>query len=352
MSTSSSEVSAIISRTPAAPRFPWRLATVAVIVAIIEITVRLTSQTPEHAAFLLANRFYEPNRPIPIERSIVQWQVYHAINGRRPIDVLFIGDCSCALGYDPRIVERQTGLSAWNLGTMGTFGPQGHCDLFTLFAQERGVPKYLVFQTTQAMVTREPGWTQLLRDWIQPISGEYSSLHLPSWYRRNSVRNLVFNLSTTGDYPEAFRRKKFPDGLPLCDLDIDRTLRENQGYLPRIEDDWSKQGPSPITGTWQAVNDPGLRCVFETAKRYGTQVLLTITPTPEYARTPETEATTGLVVAKLKALAAPYGNVEIAPAEYYPDEMFTGLYHLNEKGAERNTLEVSQWLKSKATPKP
>jgi hypothetical protein len=263
--------------------------------------------------------------------------------------VLFLGDCACALGLIPNEIRSATGLRAQNLGTMGVFGPEGHSLLLESLIHARGAPRYLIYQASVVMLSRVPNehWNRRLREWLGPRAQD-KAWHLPSYRIRNVFQNAVLRLSLRPDYPESILEQPLgvPD-YPLTDNTIRSVLGASCGYLPRIERDAPLPAGLEERGRYERANDDGLRRLLQVASERKVRVLLTLTPMPASSRTAETDALLSDVLANVQRLVGRRtAEVDIRGALYYPDELFVQMYHLNERGAARNTREVAEWIRA------
>ncbi len=60
---------------------------------------------------------------------------------KRPVDVLVLGDSSCSLGVDPRVIEGEIGGTALNLCTIGDMAVVGDYWMLDHYIEKFGAPK-------------------------------------------------------------------------------------------------------------------------------------------------------------------------------------------------------------------
>ena len=70
-------------------------------------------------------RFLEPRRPPSVDEAVVVFPVEYALRSTEKNDVVFLGDSTCRCGVDPAAFQHLTGLSNFNLGSIGPVGPMG-----------------------------------------------------------------------------------------------------------------------------------------------------------------------------------------------------------------------------------
>ncbi len=98
------------------------------------------------AGFLAANallgRYLDKNGPNLGYRYVAyKWEL---LGDSQPVDWLVLGDSTVNQGFDPRHLQRQTGLSALNLGTIGNFGTIDDLWMLEEYLDRHGPPKAVV----------------------------------------------------------------------------------------------------------------------------------------------------------------------------------------------------------------
>jgi hypothetical protein len=89
-------------------------------------------------------QFLSPGRQPTSGEAVIAQAMTYAISSREYNDVVFLGDSTCEMGIDPRVLAKETGLSGWNLGTMRAFGPYGFLLLTSAYLRHHPAPKLVV----------------------------------------------------------------------------------------------------------------------------------------------------------------------------------------------------------------
>ncbi len=338
------------------PYFPKSLCLALLLVGMIEGGVYLQSpHVSVQAENLLAQRFYPPNRIPALEESIIQWQIYHAMSAKENIDILLLGDSSSLMGLRPKIIQERTGLTAWGIGTLDYTGTPGNVDILETYLQRRPAPKILVyhiiswsFNLSDADLQRF-GYLERLRDWLnvglEAKTTGASGIVLPSMqYRRDAHR-----LFTTFSTQEKEEWLNAPRGPYPSDNDIRQTLLRNQGAMTEVVHEEEVNHPRDLRGFLRI--DPSLlddlRRLMDICARESIQLVIVANPLPESGATPENLHGLAALEAELRDLSKDQTHVMLfAPfTRVYPVTLCASYNHLTEEGAQKNSEEVSQWLR-------
>ena len=172
------------------------------------------------ATAVRAGRFwtqrYKMHKRPSVEESIVQWQVYHLFDAVEPQDVVLIGDSSCLMGVMPDVITEETGLKAWNLGTVGTLSIAGHARILEQYLKKNGPPQVVVYHVTPTTLrfTQQDidklGYYSQFREWlfrddVGTVVG-YPLSRLPGYRLRQPVAAAFYSLQ--------FQRKQDEYVLP------------------------------------------------------------------------------------------------------------------------------------------
>lgn len=291
--------------------------------------------------------------PTP-EESIIQWQVHHLLTDVPPQDVVFVGDSSCLMGIVPQRIMEQTGLPAWNLGTVGSMSTHGHARILELYLQRNSStkPKLIVsyFAPPTLLRTSEQvaqlGVFNRFQEWLHGTDAGQAAqaplAQLPGYRLRRPLYAAAGQLLGDESRPTPVlnvKRGPFPS-----DDSIRETLLKNRGYLPeprrrtKLQVRELQQAPMPTADSLV-----GIVHMFKLAQAYSVDLLFVMTPLPESYRTPEIEQTYRDLEERLRQAARPYPKVQLsAPLlRYYSDEDFGTLDHLSEQAAPKNSDDIA-----------
>ena len=338
------------------PYFPKSLCFALLIIGAIEGGVYLQARhVPAEADKLLEQRFYPPNRIPALEESIIQWQVYHAMSVNENVDILLLGDSSSLMGLRPKIIQKQTGLTAWGVGTLDYTGTPGNVDILETYLQRHPAPKIVIyhiiswsFNLSEADLQRF-GYLERLRTWmaagLQTTTAATSrGVMLPSMHYRRDAQQLLTTFSTQ----EKEEWLNAPRGPYPSDNGIRQTLLNNQGAMEEVVHEDEVNHPRDLRGYLRI--DPSLiddiRRLMELCERESIQLVIVANPLPESGATPENLAALADLEAQLRDLAQGEPHVTLfAPfTRIYPIALCASYNHLTEEGAQKNSEEVSQWL--------
>ena len=338
------------------PYFPKSFCLALLIIGVIESGVSLQARhVPAQADKLLEQRFYPPNRIPALEESIIQWQVYHAMSAKEDVDILLLGDSSSLMGLRPKIIQKQTGLTAWGVGTLDYMGTPGNVDILETYLQRRPAPKILVyhiiswsFNLSEADLERF-GYLERLRTWmaagLQTTTAATSrGFMLPSMRYRRDAQRLVTTFSTQ----EKEEWLNAPRGPYPSDNDIRQTLLNNQGAMEEVVHEEEVNHPRDLRGYLRIdaslIDD--LRRLMEMCERESIQLVIVANPLPESGATPENLEGLAALEAQLRGLAQgePHVTLFTPFTRVYPVALCASYNHLTEAGAQQNSKELSQWL--------
>jgi hypothetical protein len=101
-------------------------------------------------------QYLSPGRQPTSGEAVVAQAMTYALSSREYNDVVFLGDSTCEMGIDPRVFAKETGLSAWNLGTMRGFGPYGFFLATSAYLGHHPAPKIVVLCITPTLFECDP----------------------------------------------------------------------------------------------------------------------------------------------------------------------------------------------------
>ena len=325
-----------ISRTP-----PRAFLYAALLIGLAELVV---SRLPPDPETLLEHRYYPPDRVPSLDDSIVHWQVYHVLAGDDAQDILLMGDSSCLMGLRPLRVTDATGLQAWNFGTIGLYGALGHKKLLELYFERRGVPRIVVYHvawdplTSARWVKGTPALGRLTA-WLKILSDEQVQ-PVPTMRYRNSLRRRLV--------PEEKRWKleNTPRGDHPSDKEVRRLLRERRGALTELV---RKPPESDVLALdFDPEQKQALSELLALTETYDFDLVLALQPTATRFQSPKSALAAEQLGDELQSIADRFPRATLMKplVRFYPDELCATETHLTEEGAQRNTDEVIEWLRS------
>jgi hypothetical protein len=285
-----------------------------------------------------------------IEESIIQWQSDFLLTSAEPQDVVFVGDSSCLMGVMPAIIEKNTHLKVRNLGTLAWLSAEGHADVLRLFVQHHGPPKLFVYYAcpyTFAVSRKEIDKIGYLSRFRAYVSRNDWAMRLDqprSWFPSYHLASRLLGMMQAGDphhYLEIAR------GPFLSDLETAKFMRQSKGYLIEPRGPCSRpEHNQPFHSSLSDDCASGLLQMFYLAEKHHFNMMVLMSPLPDYTKTPETGRSIGELEKGLRRLAHSHPRVTIASPllRYYPVAQFGTPWHLTPEGAARNSEEIGKWL--------
>lgn len=326
------------------------------LIACIEGSLYVYSQNSQrNVDGLLDNRFYPPNRIPALEESIIQWQVYHALNVQQPIDILFLGDSSALMGLRPTLIQARTGLTCWDIGTLDYLSTPGNVDILEMFLRQHPTPPKVVvyhiiswsFSLSQSSL-QQFGYIDRLQKWVSLSLSEKKNLSAGNFLPSMQYRRTAQRLLTTFSMQENEAWLNSPRGPYPSDNEIRQTLLKNQGAMTEVVRADSVDQYLDLRRMLRI--DPSIvaeiRRLIDICARASIRLIFVTNPIPNVAETAENREGLTSMEAQLQQIVQ--GNKHVTfytPfARFYPVELCNSYNHLTEAGAIRNSEEVSQWL--------
>jgi hypothetical protein len=88
--------------------------------------------------------FLDPFRAPTRDEAMIVYPAEYARNSTEYNDVIFLGDSTCRCSIDPAVFHRASGLSAYNLGSMGALGANGFQLILEIYLEHHPKPKAIV----------------------------------------------------------------------------------------------------------------------------------------------------------------------------------------------------------------
>jgi hypothetical protein len=95
---------------------------------------------------LTSNSQFLPVHRVPwFVESVIEYHMDYTMNSDKYNDVVFLGASGAMAGIIPNLFEENTGLRAYNFGTVIDIGPDGHLEIFRAYLKSHPRPKLLVY---------------------------------------------------------------------------------------------------------------------------------------------------------------------------------------------------------------
>jgi hypothetical protein len=269
------------------------------------------------------------------------------------------------MGVRSSVLAKEIGTTVTSFCTIGWIGIDGHADMLEAYLRDHRAPRMVVyhvapffFETADAKI-EALGRRKHFREWLAEVQAARAAgviAHLanpfrfiPSLRLRHPARLRLLHL--WGHDEGTLLRQ--PRGAYPSDDEVRRVLGENDGWMiePRIA-----KFPAPTRKRLVMRDDfePTLRRLFQLTASRGIELVLVMNPQPEVNRAPVLDDDYRMLAGRLEQFARPYAGVRVLTPflRYYLDEEFVGEPHLNENGAQRNSLEIARWLRDQAVWTP
>jgi len=288
----------------------------------------------------------------PLVASIINCQVNNCADRRSSTDVLLLGDSSCLMSLKPAIIQEKTGLSCWNMGTIGYLRTAGHAAILDLWIKQCGPPRLLVYHfvpySINENISSDEVWLKAFKDWIAADDSSKSTLmdSLPT----EGLRKLVlFRLAQFArKFADEEQNLKQPRGVYPSDNEVASLLRENRGWMPESNpilprEKWKCEPLKPFS---QDCVD-GLKRIFAMSQKYKFPVLLVMNDVPDVYPDQETANVYAAYENSLKQTVKPYSNVYLSSPFYrrLSAEYCASYNHVTPAGALIHSNEVAQYIK-------
>ncbi|GAB4424011.1 MAG: hypothetical protein Kow0031_02810 [Anaerolineae bacterium] len=309
------------------------------LVAVIEVMVALF--WPVRVTY----QFLPTDRVPSVEESVIYFKMEHIARLPNSPDILFLGDSACLMNVVPSVIENQTGLKAYNLGTIEWLMPQGHLDLLKIYLGSHPPPQMLVYVISPLSVQADHfhyGFYDHFQRAYQPSAQLETETNFtgPSWRLRADLPNPMDTASRQAYLTT--RRGQFAGHTGMGQL-----LWQQQGYLPDPtspailrDPDWpSTPPPLTITAAWAE----GLTALMDFAHAHDIPFYLRFSPLPFAEVSPGPTNSTPLTtwLDSLPVGASPSVQVGQPLLISYPPGLFTNELHLTPQGAELFSTQLA-----------
>ena len=302
------------------------------LVVVIEC-VAYVSQLPVEP-----HRAFAPSDQIPnLEESIVQAKLDFIDEDKQKVDLVVLGDSSGLMGVDATLLAKQTGLSTYNLCTIGWLGVEGHVMLLREFMAKHGVPAVVVYHFAPSTMSITEKRLEEVKDLTRlkwTLGLEEPSYLLPSLKYRTPIRNVI-----TPDFSE------LPRGRWPSHAETMHRLAERAGSMSELHrDDWLSV--PQVSGKLSDCQQQSVRQLVDLARRSGFRLYLIANPLPEIAKTADNLAALQRLEEALERTIEGDETVHLhQPLErFYANEMCATINHLHPDAVDKNTATIAAWV--------
>ncbi|MFI5351166.1 MAG: hypothetical protein ACHQ2Z_16600 [Elusimicrobiota bacterium] len=285
--------------------------------------------------------FLKNYRPVFWEESLLYHKMDYVLTTSESNDVLLLGDSTCLMDLDTLRLTRATGRTAYNLGTLGSLGSDGHLQILRDYLRRHPKPRFLVYTIWPAELTAGSHADEGVKDrfiWTYgpELRAERGLKRWPLDFRlREELRTMAGLVAERRTRP--FEREVAPG---ITHARLGELLRERRGFFERT----TAIAVEAYAGDLRV--EPVLGARFEEllsfADAQGLRVLVRLAPMPA-----------GISDARKEELADWFARLKTGPnvivarplvLEFPPSE-FTDWGHLNASGVRRLTDLVASELK-------
>jgi hypothetical protein len=284
--------------------------------------------------------FLHPFRAPTRDEAMLAYPAEYALKSTEYNDVLFLGDSTCRCSIDPAMFQRSSGLSAYNLGSMGVLGIDGYRLTLQIYLQHHPKPRAVVLAVTPDDFDVESsqeldGLPYRYRWSYGPDSRAAFRLPEDLVSATHFARRGVQIGHAYWANPRAVRRfdprvQFLYGGGSDTYLTLEQKIRQSRGYWALKGKHWaSTESPNKPTVTVASQWDPGLRGLVDVAEANGVLLVIRLVPIVDTTKTDY-----GPVRCWLEDLERKYERVAVIRPEIllYDAELCWDYQHLNADG--------------------
>jgi hypothetical protein len=235
-----------------------------------------------------SRQFLRNYRPPNDHELYIHIKMKYCVNSNETNDAVFLGDSTCYCDVVTREFEKQTGISAYNLGCQGMLGLSGHILLLDYYLLHHPRPRILVLCVSPSFlgIARASHLEPEIRarfDWCYGPGGEETRpSHSDSflYYVRDGAWYL-YGICTGGLSPRLDEVKKEQSWESSYNTRL-RYIQEERGYCGPKTDDYIlnpgplEDPPPPFLVLRENIDE--LRDLSMTCRKAGIKLLIRFTP--------------------------------------------------------------------------
>jgi hypothetical protein len=241
--------------------------------------------------------FLDPFRAPTRDEAMLIYPAEYALKSTEYNDVVFLGDSTCRCSIDPAVFERASGLSAYNLGSMGALGMDGYRLILQLYLQRHPKPRAAVLAVTpddfDVEVSAEFGTTPHRFRWAYtPHRGD--TLRLPEdlesvkfFARRGFGVGLTLWANRGAKRPFDPRGEFLEGGNKYTYLGLEHRIRQSRGFWALAGKHFSigTDAPNKPTVTVATQWDPGVKELAQIADANDIALIVRLVPIVDTVKT-------------------------------------------------------------------
>jgi hypothetical protein len=295
--------------------------------------------------------FLDPFRAPTRDEAVLVYPAEYALKSTEYNDVVFLGDSTCRCSIDPATFQRLSGLSAYNLGSMGGLGLDGYRLLLQIYLQHHPKPRAVVLAVTPDDFDIE--MSQALGDWPHRFRWSYGPDRNATLRWPKNLESLMFfarrGVQIGRDYGADFsaqhrydpRVEALVGGGKDTYLTLQRKVLQSRGFWALAGKHWPPGTDPPnkaqvtVAKQWR----PGLQELVNVAEANGVRLIVRLVPIVD-----KTKTDYGPVRSWLKDLQRSYAQLTVIQPEivFYDAELCWDYQHLNAEGVEKFSRSLAQ----------
>ncbi len=295
--------------------------------------------------------FLDPFRAPTRDEAVLVYPAEYALKSTESNDVVFLGDSTCRCSIDPAAFQRMSGLSAYNLGSMGGLGLDGYRLLLQIYLQHHPKPRAVVFAVTPDDFDVEV--SEALGDWPYRFRWSYGpggdatlrwpeSLEALMFFARRGVqigRAYLADCSAERRYDP--RVESLVGASKDTYLTLQQKIGQSRGFWALAGKHWPGGTDPPhktrvtVAKQWGS----GMQELLDVAEASGVPLIIQLVPIVDKAKTDY-----GPVQSWLKNLQGNYPQLTVIRPEivFYDAELCWDYQHLNADGVEKFGRSLAQ----------
>jgi len=319
------------------------LVSTAAILAVASLTVAMlaavTSLLGEN--YRADPPFLDPFRAPTRDEAMLTYPAEYALKSTEYNDVVFLGDSTCRCSIDPAEFQQASGLSAYNLGSMGLLGIDGYRLTLQLYLRHHPKPRAVVLAVTpddlDVEASVEFGATPHRFRWAYgPHRG--GTLRLPEdlesvefFARRGVGVGLALWENRLAERSFDPRGEFLEGGNKYTYLSLERRIRQSRGFWALAGKHFAigTDAPNKPTVTVASQWDPGVRELAQIADANGIALVVRLVPIVDTVKTDY-----GPVRTWLSTLQRECPHLTVIPPDilFYRPDLCWDYQHLNAEG--------------------
>jgi hypothetical protein len=262
-------------------------ATLGIVSLTVTLFVGLTSLLGDN--YRIDPPLLHPFRPPTRDEAVVAYPAEYALKSSDYNDVVFLGDSTCRCSIDPAEFQSASGLSAYNLGSMGALGVGSYEVILQVYLKHHPKPRAVVLAVTpddlDVELSEKPGgWPHLFR-WSYGPGRD--AIRLPSdlesleFFSRRGVQIVCER------WADALAGRRFDPRVQLLVgggnytyLTLERKVRQSRGYWALAGKHWPGGTEPPNKSTFAVARqwDAGFGAIAEIAEDAGVLLIIRLVP--------------------------------------------------------------------------